>query len=279
MEYEIRRTTFDSEKEFQQLVDLQNCVYAFRNLKFSIEGFQNWYKKNPLGEVLSYSAFDGDIMVAHYACIPTQMQIDGRIVYGVHSMAVVTHPDYRGKGLFRTLAEMTYKLAAAQGYEFVMGVSNANSHPGFMKYFPFTYIGKLDVKWGWGPVEIPDKMFSKYWSGEGIKWRIGIRPYSAHGHVIYGKYGKYPFIKTLMGIIPAVDFNKDLLCPKPSLSRPFNLYVGIGADLSKGHYFNMPSFIHHSPFNLRFMDITPDKHLPSVNKDNIVFQLIDFDVA
>lgn len=279
MEYEIRQTLFDTKGELQQLVELQNYVYAFRHLRFSIEGFRKWYKENPLGDVLSYSAFDGDKMIAHYACIPTQMLIDGRVVKGVHSMAVVTHPDYRGNGLFRTLADMTYKLAATQAYEFVVGVSNANSHPGFMKYFPYTFIGQLDVKWGWGPVEIPEKLFSKLWDEDSIKWRLSIRPYTIDKHTIYGSYGKYPFIKTLMGNVPSLNDSYAIQCKKPSLFRLLNLYVGIGADLSRGHYFNMPSFVHHSPFNLRFMDITPDKHLPGVNRDNIVFQLIDFDVA
>ena len=60
--------------------------------------------------------------------------------------------------------------------------------------------------------------------------------------------------------------------------RPFNLYIGYGADLNKGFYVNIPKFIEHSPFNLIFRDLT-DGTLPEVNKDNILFELMDFDVA
>ena len=60
--------------------------------------------------------------------------------------------------------------------------------------------------------------------------------------------------------------------------RPFNLYIGYGADLNKGIYCGIPKFIEHSPFNLIFRDLTKGS-LPEVTKDNILFELIDFDVA
>ncbi len=279
MSLQIRHTTFEKEEEFKQLVELQNIVYQHRGLHFSTDGFRYWYKKNPVGNVVAHSAFDGNKMVAHYACIPTQMSIDGVCVNGLLSMAVVTHPDYRGHGLFTTLATKTYELARDLGYEFVVGVANANSFPIFMKHFPFNYIGQLDVKWGWGEIKIPNKMFSHYWTDKTIQWRTNKPKYSKYKNNIYGLYGKLPFIKTFMGEIPEQLSNGLKLKLTKHFIRPFNLYVGMGADFSYGHYFDVPKFVKHSPFHLRFMDITPDKHLPTVNKENIVFQLIDFDVA
>lgn len=275
----IRRTAFVNDFELKQLVELQNIVYAFRKLHFTTEGFEKWYCNNPLGSVLSYSAFDEDKMVANYSCVPTQMIIDCKVINGVHSMAVVTHPNYRGQGLFKELATRTYNLAKEMGYEFVTGVANENSFHCFMKYFPFTFIGKLDVKWGWGDIVIPYKQFSKYWSSDTLNWRLSIGNYYSDTISVYANYGKYPLIKTYLGRLP-VDLTDNVksLPTTSSKFRPFNLYVGIGADLSKGHYFDMPKFVKHSPFNLRFMDISTDKHLPQVNKNNIVFQLLDFDV-
>jgi hypothetical protein len=60
--------------------------------------------------------------------------------------------------------------------------------------------------------------------------------------------------------------------------RPLNLYVGYGADLGKGLYVNLPKFIERSPFNLIFRDLTGGS-LPEMMPDNILFELIDFDVA
>lgn len=275
---EIRRVEFKDDLELEQLVELQNIVYAFRNLTFTTDSFRKWYCNNPLGRVLSFGAFDGNKMVSNYACIPTQMMIEGKIVNGVHSMAVVTHPEYRGRGLFKELAARTYELAKDLGYEFVMGVSNANSFHCFMKYFPFTFIGKLDVKFGWGNIYVPSKQFVKYWSQDAMNWRLAISNYYSDCSGVYAIYGKIPFVKVYLGELSEKLKVLTENLPTPPTMRPFNLYVGIGADLSKGHYFNLPKFIKHSPFNLRFMDITPDHHLPIVNKNNIVFQLIDFDV-
>ena len=74
-----------------------------------------------------------------------EMNIGGRIARGLLSMATVTHPAHRGKGLFKTLARQSYETAREEHYEFVIGVANANSYPGFIKYFDFTDVCQLDV--------------------------------------------------------------------------------------------------------------------------------------
>lgn len=277
MEYELKRTLFDDNCSLQQLVDLQNIVYAGKHT-FGVAGFKHWYVDNPMGKVLSFNAFLNGEMVAHYACIPVKMLIKGNIVKGVLSMATVTHPNYRGRGLFKRLAKMTYDYARDNGYEFVIGVANANSFPGFMKYFPFTFVGQLDVKWGWGQILIKDKIFNGYWNEESLQWRLSKPKYYKNGINTYGRYKNYPFFKTLMGTFDEQLLNETNIPCKKELLRPLNLYVGLGADLSKGHYFNFPKFVKHSPFNLIFLDLTDGK-LPKVTKDNIVFQLLDFDIA
>ena len=45
----------------------------------------------------------------------------------------MTHPDYRGLGLFVTLAEKTYNAMAEAGSALVWGFPNANSHRGFVR--------------------------------------------------------------------------------------------------------------------------------------------------
>lgn len=277
VDLEIRRCDFISNKEMAQLVELQNTVYKERGLVFTINDFTQWYLNNPVGKVISFNAFDGDVMAAHYACIPTLMQIGDRTVRGIKSMATVTHPNYRGRGLFKTLAKKTYEAAREEGYEYVVGVANANSFPGFMKYFPFTFVAQLEVKVGYGhEVTINDGvLFSGIMSPDILQWRIHCgKGYSIKNQTIIGKYGK--FVRTLMGIAPknscdSVSLPKTGFCLKPSL------YVGLGA-LPRGVYFKVPKFVKHSPFNLIFMDLT-NGMLPEINRNNVFFQLLDFDVA
>lgn len=272
---ELRQTLFDSDKDFDQLVELQNAVYEKEGKKFSQDRFKHWYIENPFGRALSFNAYDGDKMVSHYVCIPKKLLINGRVVDGILSMATVTHPDYRGRGLFKTLAKMTYEYARNNGYEFVIGVANANSFPGFMKYFPFQFVGQLEFKVGYGKhvVEGEGMVFSGYWNEESLKWR-NKQSYVANDDTIIGNYGKYA--RTLMGCFDRELLSKTSL-PKVGCSIKPMLYVGLGGK-PKGLFINVPKFVKHSPFNLIFMDLTEGK-LPTMNKDNVFFQLFDFDVA
>ncbi|MCR9012828.1 GNAT family N-acetyltransferase [Gabonibacter chumensis] len=285
MEYKIQQLSFDDNwLALQKVVDLQNIVYAGTNHKFSLKGFKHLYVDNPLGHVISFNAFYGDDMVAHYACIPVKMKIQNNLIDGVLSLATVTHPNHRGKGLFTTLAKKTYDYARDKGYKFVIGVANANSIHGFMKYFNFTLVSRLNVMWGWGTdiKYASNKTYSVYWDEELLNWRLSKQEYAVHKTSIVGKTNFYKFrnvlgVKTFMGVFPEKLLTKLNLKKSNNFLRPLNLYVGLGADLKNGHYFSIPGFIKHSPFNLIFMDLTGN--LPPVTKDNIFFQLIDFDVA
>lgn len=278
MEYQIKQLKFDDgNRSLSQLVNLQNIVYEGKH-NFTIDGFKSWYIDNPMGRVVSFNAFFGEELVAHYACIPMKMMIEGRVVLGLLDMATVTHPNHRGKGLFKQLAKTTYDYSKENGYEFVIGVANASSFPGYMKYFPYVFVSKLDVKIGFGKnISCEnEKTYSTYWDKESLDWRLSIRKnhYYNSNINIYGKFKS--FINTFMG-----SFDNDLISKlnieKKNFSPALKLYVGLGAD-TKGLYFNIPKFIKRSPFNLIFLDLTDGK-LPSINKNNIFYQLIDFDVA
>ena len=274
MEYEIKRFQGD-QSTLEKITELQNIVYKGKHL-YDTNEFKYWYLDNPMGHAICFNAFFNDEVVSHYACIPMRMKIAGRVVLGLLSMNVVTHPEHRKKGLFKKLATLTYEAAKEEGYEFVLGVANANSIHGFMKYFPFTFISKLDVKIGVGTNIHPDgeKVFSTYWDDDAIKWRCSYGQYYKKANSVLGKFK--PFVHTFLGHY-SDEFIDRLPLQKRGMGLHLNLYVGLGAKINSP-YITVPKFIKHSPFNLRFMDLTGGK-LPQVNKDNIFFQLIDFDVA
>lgn len=276
-DYKIKLLDFDDgDLSLKKIVDLQNIVYEGTHT-FHLEPFRNWYLNNPLGKVISFNAFYNEELVAHYACSPYKMLIDGREVLGLFDLATVTHPNHRGKGLFKLLAKTTYDYAKQQGYEFVLGVANANSFPGYMKYFPFTFVGQLEVRVGFGTKVYKDgeKSFSVLWDEPTINWRRTCCKgnYWREKNGIVGNYNKY--VQTLMG-----TFDSDVLDGFEPNKKPFlkpKLYVGFGA-IFKSPYFKVPRWVKHSPFNLIFLDLT-DGTLPKITKDNVFFQLFDFDVA
>ena len=278
MEYTIKQLLLDEgDVSLQKVVNLQNIVYEGKHT-FTVNGFRQWYLNNPMGRVISFNAFYREELVAHYACIPYKMEIEGRIVTGLFDMATVTHPDHRGKGLFKKLAQTTYDYAKEQGFEFVLGVANANSYPGYMKYFPFTFVGQLEVKMGLGTkIECNgDKTYKVYWDKDAFNWRLDTcrANYSRKKNAVLGHYNS--LMQTYMGSYPVSFLNGTNAQDKHWGFRP-KLYVGMGAKF-KSLYVGVPKFIKRSPFNLIFLDLTDGK-LPPVNKDNFFFQLFDFDVA
>lgn len=284
-DYFIEKMDFSKSSDMEKLVNLQNKVYEGDHI-FTDEGFKYWYLDNPNGKVISFNAISGDELAAHYALIPVKMEIESRISMGLLSMATVTHPDHRGKGLFKKLAQTSYDYASKNGFEFVVGVANANSYPGFIKHLGFQDVGMLDVLIGCSKNihEIPGKIFKLYWEKTSIKWRLEREHrYSKDGTVVYGTYpvwifNKTPFLNTFMGKVPD-ELIHDVGIPKANkFMRPFNLYVGMGSNAKEVGYKNVPKFIKHSPFHLIFLDLTGGK-LPKMTKDNVFFQLMDFDVV
>lgn len=282
--YKIMRLDFSNPDDMQKLVDLQNVVYDGKHL-FTSGVFKFWYLDNPNGHVVSFNAIYDDIIAAHYALVPIKMKIEGRVASGLLSMATVTHPKHRGKGLFKSLAKTAFEYAAQEKYEFVIGVANANSYPGFIKYFDFQDVGRLEVLLGLSSniQKNGKKQFEVFWDKAGLNWRIGGNRYAQDGIHVFGtksvwKFKKAPLLNTFMGTIDPEDLKNVSLRKANKWLRPLNLYVGLGSNAHEIGYFNVPKFIEHSPFHLIFMDLTGGK-LPKMTKNNVFFQLMDFDVA
>ena len=273
---EYKKLTFKTNGELDLLVELQNIVYKERGLVFNKDSFSFWYVDNPCGEVISYNAIDNGKIVAHQSFVPEWMEVDGREVRCARSMAVVTHPDYQGQGLFSTLTNMAVEEAKRQGYEFLYAITNGNSFPRFVKHCGFSSITRLNVKIGLGinVSEDGNKTFKRLWTPELLKWRLSKGEYCRVGNRVIGNYGHG--VKTLMGTLPG-----ELLDQMPlrqiKCSWGPKLYVGLGAKLPRS-LVNVPKFIKHSPFHLIFQDLTGGR-IPTMTEENVFYQLIDYDVA
>ena len=274
MDYRIEqiKVNEDSLREIQNLLQL---VFEKHASKFSFDYLKWKYVENPVGQVVGFNAYLDNIMAAHYETMPIYMSINGKKTLGLLSLDTATHPDHRGKRLFSILAERTYQYAADKGYKFVIGVANDNSTHGFIKDLNFKLIGPLDFKVGIGRRIYPQRAytFTRYWDKEIMDWRL------KNPSMKYYKNGDMIVSPIKIGFKKLVYHDKDGLFTGDKLSfRPFNLYIGYGTNLKKGMYCSVPKFVERSPFNLIFRDLTGGQ-LPEVTKDNILFELIDFDVA
>ena len=275
-DYRIEQVKVDK-AALNETLQLMQLAFVGHAEKFSFDYMKWQYVENPVGTIVGFNAYMGDVLAAHYVTMPIYMNIDGKKTLGVLSLNTATHPDHRGKRLFTILAERTYQYAAENGYKFVIGVANANSTHGFLKHLKFKLIGPLTFKIGMGQTSIPKKeyTFTRYWDKEIMDWRL------KNPSMKYYKNGDMIVSPIKPGFKKLVYHDKEgLVGPYTNFMAVPLIYIWVmGAVLRKGVYCGIPNkFIEHSPFNLHFRDLT-NGFPPEVTKDNILFELIDFDVA
>lgn len=272
--YRIEQVRLD-DTALREVQSLLQRVFEKNAKKFSLAYLKWMYVENPAGGIVGFNAYAGEVLAAHYVAMPIYMRIAGEKTLGLLSLNTATHPDHRGKQLFSVLAEKTYQYAMEKGFQFVVGVANANSTHGFVKHLGFQLLGPLTFRIGVGTQIYPqrDYTFCRYWDRELLAWRLrnpSMRYYKNRGVLVSP-------IKLVFKKL--VCYNGAEMVDLPRLHfRPLNLYIGMGADLRKGCYFSLPKWIKHSPFNLIFRDLT-DGGLPQMTRDNVFFELMDFDVA
>lgn len=107
--------------------------------------YWDWrYINNILNKIMICLATDNEIVIAHYALSPTQLYIEGKEVNSGLSMTTMTHPNYRGLGLFTNLAKKLYQ-ENQNDLDVIYGIPNDNSLKGFIKYLDFNHIKDIPV--------------------------------------------------------------------------------------------------------------------------------------
>lgn len=274
MDYSLKEIDI-SEESLKEITGFLKETFP-KNKKFTLD-FVRWqYALNPLGKMAGFNAYDSDRIISHFAGLPINMNLFGKERKGLLCINVSTNANYRGKKLFTTLGEKTVEYATENGFDFMIAVPNANSTHGFLKYFGFYLISPLTVRLGFGKDIYPDSKFNCYktWDKSQLQWRLSnpANKYCIGEKGIISTPVSY-FVKTLSKSQLSENIS-DNASKKLGL-RPLNLYVGLGADTSKGLYFNIPSFVKRPPFNLVFRDLTGE--IPAIRKEDVFLQLIDLD--
>ena len=244
--------------------------------KYSAAYLEWQYLLNPNGPVVGFDAWDGEDLAAHYVALPATYAIDGKLTSGLLSVNTATRPDHHGRGLFTELASRTYELAAELGPAFVIGVSNENSTHGFTARLGFHLISPLDVKVGCGVFRTgPPEHYRlrAAWSPEALRWRLRkpSHAYARRGGELHTDAGRF-------GISAVVALGERLGVGEVGGApfAPFKVWIGIDRQLrSRGVFVGLPRRMRPSPLNCIFKDLVGD--LPVFEKDDVRFELIDFD--
>jgi len=251
---------------------------------FTIE-YLNWlYNENPFGSAITYNAWADGKIVAHYTVIPMQYNytdFDG--ICGL-SLNSATHPLFKGKGLFKNLANLTYQKANNRNFSFIYAVANNQSTWIFENKLKFKNFGSLDVKFGFKNFEKTSyKKFiiSINHNNKFLQWRLS-RP-NTNYHITKLKeyiliWKKIFIFKFLMCKLKQNEIKSETNLSSYKYFSPISIYIGnsINFKNSKSFYINFPRIFKPSPLNLIFKNL--DSKITILKKNLIKIDLIDFDI-
>jgi len=125
--YVIQRLT---KKNIGDMSQLYTAVYGkTRQAGF----FEKKYDSKYTGiEYIGYLAYSGtdNTPIAFYGVIPCFMEYSGTRILAAQSTDTMTHPEFRFKGMFVELSNLTFALCRENNIKFIFGFPNQNSLPG-----------------------------------------------------------------------------------------------------------------------------------------------------
>jgi hypothetical protein len=170
--YQFKRI---SEGDLPDIARLHRLVF---NSKIELEELRKVFDTRIFGmyTIGFLAVSDKGEIAAYYGVFPIiGLKGDASILIA-QSGATMTHPNHQKKGLFVTLAKLTFEAAQKEGIQFIYGFPNKNSLPGFQKKLNWKFqssLQKVVLKTSTIPVcELASKSsFVRYIYRGLLKWR------------------------------------------------------------------------------------------------------------
>ncbi|MFC1920717.1 GNAT family N-acetyltransferase [Chloroflexota bacterium] len=103
------------------------------------------FKSGPSGKSIIKLMFDKELLIGFYSSTPFTVQVKNNPVKAALSVNTMTHPDYRGKGIFPYLGKQTYQTCRQKGIKFVYGFPNNNIYESRIKKLDWVGFGKMSI--------------------------------------------------------------------------------------------------------------------------------------
>ena len=141
----IWRVSNYQKKYLEGILSLFKTNYPDSNLwKKEFFNWQNF--KNPAGDsVIKLAINKSEEVVGFYCVAPQTYLINGKKIIGSISLNTLVREDYRGMGIFTTLAKDCYKECLSKKIMFTLGFPNQNSYHGFIKNLGFADLGEMPL--------------------------------------------------------------------------------------------------------------------------------------
>ncbi len=109
-------------------------------------GYLDWqYDQNPSGQVYELITKNPEMVTGHCAAIPLRYKIGPQIRMGSAAVNVMTHPDYRGRGIFIILHKEVFERCRQEGSSFTFGFSNEYSHKNCLRRLDYQEMGRFPL--------------------------------------------------------------------------------------------------------------------------------------
>lgn len=136
---------FAEDSDRKQVLDLLNSVFS-RQQRTDYkrdDAYWNWkFRDSAYGaSILTVAENEGEIIGIDHLW-PWEFYFKGELLKAVQPCDAVVHPDYRGKGLFKTMRTFGLNEAEMRGYRMAFNFPNENSLPGNCSIGAI-YLGKI----------------------------------------------------------------------------------------------------------------------------------------
>ena len=115
------------------------------NKKMNISFWKWRYANNPWDNEMISLAIHKNKIIGHYAVCPVAIKDLENIEMGALSMTTMTHPNYRGMGIFPLLAKNIYDICRKKDYFLIYGFPNEMSYEGFVQKLGWVGAGKMKI--------------------------------------------------------------------------------------------------------------------------------------
>jgi hypothetical protein len=280
-EFEFRRLNTDL-LNLEQTATFLRTVYPKSNL-FNTNYLKWLYSDNPNGSVIGFNAYSKDRkLVGHYGLIPVVVLLFGKVTTIGLSINSATSAEVRGRGLFTTLAELTYAAAKEKGCEAIIGISNKHSTPTFIEKLNFHLVCPLEARICFSTPSPKQNLLRGttdlefLYDSDSVNWRLNHpvhKYYVSNSSVNYLVYRAFNFVEILMTYSKAVSTNQSLRHKKLKLPK---IWIGKSNVVSWTGVLNLkiPQRLRPSPLNLIFRDLVENRRL---EEGNLHFECLNFD--
>jgi hypothetical protein len=129
---------------FNRLAELSKLTYAGKEI--SDPDYLHWeYVTNPDGIAVMNVAESGQDIISQYIVLPRSFSLNGTPLMGSLSVNTLTHPAFRGHGLFPRLSAETFKRCREKEIHFTIGFPNPVSSPVIRRKKILDHFGSLSL--------------------------------------------------------------------------------------------------------------------------------------